>query len=110
MEQPIAAEPGSELFRGPDGDTLGFDLAFGPVAGGQPRWSLLRTRTGAVVGRLSLDDPRPPRRQLRIWLTQVVGEHRALELLARVGRFQHFYRDYYAARPDLVRRHLVAVA
>lgn len=110
MTTPITAEPGSELFRGPDDDALGFDLVFGPVGGGLPRWSLLRTRTGAVVEQFIIEELRPRRRQLRIWLTGLVGEHRALELLGRVGRFQYFYRDYYGARPDLARSHLIAVA
>jgi len=109
MIGPIAAEPGSELFRDPDGEGAGLDLSFGPIAGGQPRWSLVR-RDGRRLERAVLDESRPSRRRCRLWLTDLIGEARAMALIGRVGRFDLFYADYYAARPDLLRGHLVAVA
>jgi len=109
MIEPIPAEPGSELFRDPEGDAPAHDLAFGPVSGGQPRWSLL-LREGAALERHVLDESRPSRRRCLLWLSGLTGEARALALIARVGRFEYFYADYYAARPDLLRGHLVAVA
>jgi hypothetical protein len=109
MRTPIAAEPGSELFRDPEGES-GLALAFGPINGGQPCWSLLRVRSASVIDRLVLAEPLPTRRRLRSWLAGAVGETRAIELLGWVGRLRYFYAAYYAARPDLARGHLVAVA
>jgi hypothetical protein len=110
MNLTIAPEPGTEVFRGLDGDSSGFDLAFGPVGEQQVLWSLIRVRAGEALERLVFVVPRPSRRALRLWLTEHSDDATASELLGRVGRLQYFYLDYYAARPDLERFGLTAVA
>jgi hypothetical protein len=105
MSAAFSAEPGSEMFR-EDDEKLSVALTFGPVAGASPRWSLMRPDGERIV----LDAVRPSRHHVRSWLTPFLGEARALALVARVGRLQHFYAEYYALRPDLAQGHLVAVA
>ncbi len=110
MGRLIADEEGSERFSDPDGALAGLSLTFGPVAGGQPRWSLLRLGVNGVAERLVLEAPRPSRNVLCGWLSGAVDEVRAAALLRLVGRLTDFYVGYYAARPDLAGWRHAAVA
>ena len=104
-------EPGTEVFR-PFGETdVSVALAFGPFAGGWPRWVLYEhSATGILTRRAVLEALRPDRPALWAWLEQTLGADGAKALTDQVGPVRRFYRQYFRARPDLERDHLAAAS
>lgn len=80
-----------------------WQLGCGPLAGrAGPCWVLsVSSGKASPVLRSVLARPRATRSELYLWLAVKVGPLQAREFLQMVGPIESFYRQYFAARPDL---------
>ena len=93
------------FFACPHGDSSvdnRWGLGFGPGDFQQARWSLFHcVAEDRFDSRSSCPQLKPSNTDLLRWSSSVVGVETALPLLESVGSCLHFYRQYFAERPDL---------
>lgn len=82
-------------------------LAFGPVGGGHPIWTLLRFEANeqAVTSYELFWRACPGAIELFRWASRIIGTDLAARLIETVGILEPFYERYFAARPDCVGAH-----
>ena len=80
-----------------------WQLGCGPLVGRAGAYWVLSISSSkeSPVLKSVLPRPRATRAELYLWLALKVGPRQAREFLQMVGPLESFYRQYFAARPDL---------